>query len=66
MRITADRERCIGAGMCALIAPEIFDQDDDDGRVRLLDSNPQRNLAAVREALDTCPSRALEIDESRD
>lgn len=66
MRITADRERCIGAGMCALIAPEIFDQDDDDGRVRLLDPNPQRNLAAVREALDTCPSRALEIDESRD
>ncbi|NNH71462.1 ferredoxin [Nocardia uniformis] len=66
MRIIADRERCIGAGMCALIAPEIFDQDEDDGRVRLLDRSPRHGHAAVREALDTCPSRALALDEPRE
>ncbi|MFE7799787.1 ferredoxin [Nocardia sp. NPDC057440] len=66
MRISADRERCIGSGMCALIAPEVFDQDEDDGRVRLLAPQPRRNHSAVREALDACPSGALELDESRD
>ncbi|WP_280304150.1 ferredoxin [Nocardia abscessus] len=65
MRISADRERCIGAGMCALLAPEIFDQDEDDGRVRLLDPRPQRGHSAVREASDACPSGALEIVESQ-
>jgi ferredoxin len=52
--------------MCALIAPEVFDQDEDDGRGRLLDPRPERSHSAVREALDACPSGALEIDESRD
>lgn len=64
MRITADRERCIGAGMCALIASEFFDQDEDDGRVLLSDSAPQRENAAVREAVAACPSGALTIAES--
>lgn len=63
MRISADRDRCIGSGMCALIAPAIFDQDDD-GTVLLLDSTPRQQDSAVREALDSCPARALDFDES--
>lgn len=66
VRISADRERCTGAGMCALLAPEVFDQDENDGRVQLLDPGPQRGHSAVREALAACPSGALDIDESRD
>ncbi len=64
MRITADRERCIGAGMCALIASAVFDQDEDDGRVRLLDPVPRGGYAAVREAVEACPSEALAVDGS--
>ncbi|EME53077.1 ferredoxin [Amycolatopsis decaplanina] len=37
MRLEVDRERCVGAGMCVLTAPEVFGQDEEDGRVRLLD-----------------------------
>ncbi|NUQ87768.1 MAG: ferredoxin, partial [Glycomyces artemisiae] len=33
MRIVADTEQCAGSGMCALTAPEYFDQNDEDGRV---------------------------------
>ncbi|QBS38832.1 ferredoxin [Nocardia sp. CS682] len=61
-RLVADRERCIGSGMCALIAPEVFDQDEDDGRVRVLDPSPRGGHAAVRDAVDACPARALDID----
>ena len=29
MKILADRDVCIGAGMCVMTADVIFDQDDD-------------------------------------
>ena len=60
VRVTADREVCIGAGMCALTAPDVFDQDDDDGLVRVLVEMPGESTApAVREAVKLCPSGAL-------
>lgn len=60
--IEVNRERCIGAGMCVLSAPEIFDQSDEDGRVVLLDESPKLELAGrVREALTLCPSQALSV-----
>jgi ferredoxin len=64
LRVAADRDRCIAAGMCALLAGSVFDQDDNDGRVLLLDPTPATNHAAVREAVETCPSGALTLDES--
>jgi ferredoxin len=62
MRVTADREVCIGAGMCALTAPEIFDQDDE-GIVTLLRSDAGSHEEAVREAAGLCPSGAVQITE---
>ncbi|GAB2634407.1 ferredoxin [Nocardia goodfellowii] len=63
MRISANYERCIGAGMCALLAPDVFDQDEDDGRVRVSGARPQGSDSAVREAVEACPSGALTIIE---
>jgi ferredoxin len=64
-RIEADRHVCIGSGMCALTAPAVFDQDADDGLVRLRKEHPdERELEAVREAVDLCPSGALSLRES--
>ena len=40
MRVTVDRDRCIGAGNCALIAPSVFDQEPEDAVVVLLDDAP--------------------------
>lgn len=39
MKISVDTEKCCGAGQCVLVAPEIFDQDED-GIVILLDPAP--------------------------
>ncbi|MGH8904969.1 MAG: ferredoxin [Egibacteraceae bacterium] len=62
MNITVDTERCCGAGMCALTAPEVFDQREDDGRVLLLDPQPPaEHHAPVREAAQLCPSGAIAI-----
>ncbi|QUH06067.1 ferredoxin [Saccharopolyspora erythraea] len=64
MRVEVDRERCCGAGMCALTAPEVFDQDGEDGRVLLLDAAPLAGEHdAVREAAQLCPAGAITVLE---
>jgi ferredoxin len=64
MELRVDRERCIGAGMCVLTAPGVFDQDDTDGRVLPLDTTPApEREPAVREAALVCPSGAIAIDD---
>jgi ferredoxin len=63
MRVTADRRICVGAGMCVLAAPEIFDQDDD-GIVKVLRTAPEEGEeAAAGEAAHLCPSGAVQIEE---
>jgi ferredoxin len=63
MRVTADRRICVGAGMCVLTAPEIFDQDDD-GIVLVLRPAPEEDEEdAAREAAHLCPSGAVRIDD---
>jgi ferredoxin len=64
MKILADLDTCIGAGVCVLTSPEVFDQDPDDGRVRLLvELVPAELEREVREAVELCPSAALSIEE---
>jgi len=62
MRVTVDRERCIGAGNCALLAPAVFDQQPDDAVVVLLDSSPpEHTRLAVQEAVDRCPAAVIAL-----
>ncbi|UUV34894.1 ferredoxin [Amycolatopsis roodepoortensis] len=55
MKLEVDRERCVGAGMCVLTAPAVFEQDEEDGRVRLLDPEP----ADIGDAVQSCPAAAI-------
>ncbi|MEY9877102.1 ferredoxin [Streptacidiphilus sp. MAP12-33] len=65
MRVSVDTESCIGAGQCAMVLPEVFDQDDTDGLVVLLDEAPPTELhGAVHEALSRCPVQAITATES--
>jgi ferredoxin len=65
MTITVDEEKCCGAGQCVLIAPEVFDQRDEDGIVVLLDAEPaDEHHPAVREAASVCPAAAIQLGEN--
>ncbi|NUP02753.1 MAG: ferredoxin [Nonomuraea sp.] len=62
MKITADASVCIGAGMCALTVPEVFDQSEDEGTVVLLSEEPSgAQEEAVRRAVTLCPSGAISV-----
>ncbi|WP_424892817.1 ferredoxin [Streptomyces sp. XH2] len=62
MRIEIDKDLCCGAGTCVLVAPGVFDQDDEDGTVILLDAAPgAEQRAAVEEAAERCPTAVISI-----
>jgi ferredoxin len=64
MKITVDRDRCVGSAYCQRIAPTLFDLADD-GVAVVLDADvtgPQ--AAAAREAEADCPSMAISTRES--
>lgn len=64
MRVTIERSRCIAAGQCVLKSPEVFDQNEEDGIVVLLNANPPAELAeSVRTAARLCPAEAIKVYE---
>jgi ferredoxin len=65
MHVRGDKDLCTGAGMCALLAPEVFTQNEDDGTVELLDPQPpEERHPLVRRAMFLCPAGAITSRES--
>lgn len=64
MKVVVDPQECEANAVCVGIAPEVFDLDDDDV-LHILVPEPDGALAdRVREAVDSCPKRALFLIES--
>ncbi|WP_433720984.1 ferredoxin [Actinoplanes sp. CA-051413] len=62
MRVTVDRDLCIGAGMCVLTAPAVFDQDPEEAVVVLLDEQPpESERQAVEQAVGRCPAAVIRL-----
>ncbi len=60
MRVTVDRELCEANGVCAGLAPEIFDLDDEDYLHIRQPEVPTGLADAVRRAVASCPKQALQ------
>ncbi|WP_225828610.1 ferredoxin [Streptomyces naphthomycinicus] len=61
MRVSAERDRCVGSGQCALLSPEVFDQDDEGLVVVLVEEPADGHREEVLQAVDLCPSRTLRV-----
>ncbi|ADB50379.1 ferredoxin [Conexibacter woesei] len=62
MRIEIDYELCVASGMCALIAPDLFEQNLDDGRAVVPAGElAAERLEAARRVVGLCPSAALSL-----
>lgn len=60
MPIHVDETRCIGAGNCALLAPDLFDQRDHDGVAIVLDPDPPADMTELLDqVIQRCPSGAI-------
>lgn len=64
MKVIVETGKCVAAGHCVVAAAEVFDQDEDDGVVKLLDDQPRsEHHDAVRQAAILCPAAAIHLSE---
>lgn len=64
MRVAADREKCASSSLCVYAVPEVFDQDEEEGLVVVVDAQPAPALhGAVRHAARSCPTRSIRVAE---
>ncbi|MFF7984511.1 ferredoxin [Streptomyces sp. NPDC007901] len=62
MHVELDEPKCVASGQCVLVAPEVFDQRDEDGIAFVIDENPaEETLDDVREAVAICPAAAIRL-----
>ncbi|GAP45349.1 ferredoxin [Streptomyces azureus] len=64
MNIDIDKDVCIGAGQCALTAPDVFTQDDDGYGALLPGREDGSGSPLVREAARACPVSAITVSET--
>lgn len=66
MRITVERDRCIGSGACVFTQPAVFTQDEEDGQVVLVQDVPDADdLASVERAVLMCPVSAIFLESGK-
>ncbi|MFJ9950113.1 ferredoxin [Kitasatospora sp. NPDC091207] len=64
MQVSIDQDRCCSSGQCVVTAPDVFEQDDRDGLVRIrLAVLPHVRHADVRLASELCPGGAITVAE---
>jgi ferredoxin len=63
MKIVVDHDECEANAVCVGILPEVFEVDDDDNLQIHEDYPAGDRLDKVREAVDSCPKRALALRE---
>lgn len=61
MRITVDRQKCTGLGICESLAPDVFEIDDDGVLVLAKDDISDAERADVEAAVAGCPTAALRL-----
>ncbi|MFW0793885.1 ferredoxin [Gordonia sp. CPCC 205515] len=62
LRVDVDTQLCEGHGLCALLAPDVFDVGDDD--VAVWNAHPaEETRAEVRAAVSACPRQAITLED---
>jgi ferredoxin len=63
LKIVVDHDECEANAVCVGILPEVFEVDDDD-TLHIHDDYPSEDrLDKVRQAVESCPKRALALKE---
>jgi ferredoxin len=62
LRISIDRDTCIGSGNCVHWVPAVFDQDDQGYAIVTDPSAAPEDK--IREAARNCPTRSITVTEA--
>jgi len=61
LKVTIDRDLCIGAGSCELLAPEVFGIDAEN-KVFIKDGPTQTDQDTIIQAAMSCPVLAIILE----
>ena len=65
-KVIVDRDECEANAVCAGILPDVFEVDDEDNLIIHQEYPRDDQLDKVREAVDSCPKRALRVVEQEE
>ena len=63
LKITIDRDECIGDGACVNEAPETFELDDEEKAI--LKEGSTDSSDAILEAAKSCPTECIFIEDKQ-
>ena len=64
MKINYNREACQGHNRCYMLAPELFDVDDEGYAILLVEGDVPEDLQEKAQlTVDNCPEYAIEITD---
>ena len=62
MKVSVNKEDCVGCGLCVDDCPDIFEMSEDVAVVKA-EEVPENLVNAVKEAAESCPVDAIIISE---
>lgn len=63
MKVKVNRDTCIGCGACAAICDDVFEIDDEGLSVAKVEEVEDSKKQEVQDAVDSCPTGAIEVEE---
>lgn len=64
MKVKVNQNACIGCGACTAIAESVFELNDEGlSETKKEDIQKEEEKEQVKEAADTCPTEAIEVEE---
>ena len=58
MKVSVNKETCIGCGVCASICPDVFEMDEEGKAKALVE---ETDLECAKEAAESCPTGSITI-----
>jgi ferredoxin len=63
MKVKVDHDLCSGDGICADLCPEVFEMNDNDLAVVIVEELPVELEDSCRDAAESCPEGCIYIQE---
>ena len=62
MKVSINKEDCVGCGLCVDDCPDVFEMQEDVAVVKV-EEVPKNLVNAVKEAAENCPVDAIVVSE---